>query len=1118
MRITILAIFIGSAISLAGQVSNLKFEHIGAEAGLSHSNILAILQDSRGFMWFGTRDGLNRYDGYKFTVFRNKSDDYTTIVNDQVNDLLEDKDGNIWIATLNGLDMFDWKQEKFIHYYKLMDPIVDQGNIIHTISQDHEGNIWIGTAGSGMFMLDRETKKITSYLHNANGSNSILSNSVNDVLEDSENNLWISTVSNGISLFNRSQNSFKHFHHNPNDDKSLASDKVEVLLQDRKKRIWVGTRNGLDLFEGNGFRHFKNDPRNPNSIGGNVIQCLEEDKAGNLWIGTENGGLSILNLETQNIYNYSYDDIDRLSLNSNSIWSLYHDQQGNMWIGTFSGGINFVNHQSSKFTHYRHSSSPSSISHNNIWSIFEDSKKNLWVGTDGGGLNLFDRQHGTFKAFKSGVPNRSISGNYVLSIAEDNHGNIWMGTWGDGITVFNKEKNTYKYFQFDANNPKGISSSNIWSIYKDSKGRMWIATYSGGADLYDEKTDSFLHFRNDPQNATTLSHNTVNVFLEDKKGNIWIGTNGGLNLLNKDEKSFTRFFSNYETNSFISQRLYSLQEDQLGNIWLGTENGLKYFDTNSYRFKNYTKADGLPGNNVQGLLLDDKNNLWMSTNNGVSKFDPINKTFINFSISDGLQSIEFRKGACKSYTGQMYFGGTEGLNEFIPERITVEDFEAPILLTSLEIFNKPVPITQDKTSALSESIILSKEINLSYKDIEFTIHFASLNYTNPELKKYSFMLEGFDKNWNDLSYAHSATYTNLDPGRYTFKVRGLNSVGIQSDKTLALQINIRPPFWKTWWFKVLAFLAAASLILLVIYLRVRRMRNLNRELAEAVEKKTSEINAQNKMLNLQREELAAQNEELKQSQEEISAHRDIIAKQNQNLEAEVAKRTQELLDYNQQLEQFAFISAHNLRSPVARILGLGQLLDLTKGKKDDRDEIYPRLVQTTRELDGVVRDLNTILELKKNSEAYTVVDLQTEIEIIKENLENEISITRAEITTDFTQAPNLRAVKPYLDSILYNLITNAIKYRHPDRSPIISLKTEKLESEVCLIVSDNGLGIDMNLYQDKLFNLYSRFHFHVDGKGMGLYLVKAHLVAMGGRIEIQSDVEKGSTFRAYFRA
>jgi len=1112
-----LAVFISLAIPLAGQVGNLKFEHIGAEAGLSHSNILSIVQDSQGFMWFGTRDGLNKYDGYKFTVFKNNIDDSTSIVNDQINDLIEDKDGNIWIATFNGLDMFDWKQEKFTHYYNVKDPVSNLSNAINAISLDHDGNIWLGTSGRGMSMFNKKTKKIITYLHDANNPNTILSNSVSDIQEDHEHNLWISTIYNGISLYNRKQNIFKHFRHNASDARSLGSDRVEVLLQDREKRIWVGTRNGLDLFEGNGFRHFKNDPSNPNSIGGNVVQCLQEDKDGNLWIGTENGGLSILNPETETIHNYKQDDIDRLSLNSNSLWSLYEDKQGNMWIGTFSGGINFINHQASKFTQYRHSVSPNSLSHNNIWTIFEDSKRDLWVGTDGGGLNLFNRQQNTFTAFKKGAPNHSISSNYVLCVAEDNKGNIWMGTWGDGITVFNKEKNTYKYFQFDQNNPKGISAPNIWSIYKDRKGNMWIATYSSGVDLYDEKTDSFTNFRNDPLNPTTLVNNTVNVFLEDKKGNLWIGTNGGLNLFSEKEKKFTRFFPNDASNTFAGHRVYSLQEDQFGNIWVGTENGLKYFDTKSHHFKNYTTKDGLPGNYIQGLLLDNKNNLWMSTNNGVSKFDPVNKSFINFSVSDGLQSAEFRKGACKSYTGQMYFGGTEGLNEFFPEKVTIENFEPPLLVTGLEIFNKPVSITHSRQTVLSQSITLSKEINLSYKDQIFTIHFASLNYTNPERKKYSFMLEGFDKNWNDLGSTHSATYTNLDPGQYTFKVRGLNGTGVLSDSTLQLQINIKPPFWNTWWFNAISFLILISLITVVIYQRTHSVKRINRQLAEAVEMKTREINAQNKVLNQQREELAAQNEELMQSSEEISAHRDQIAKQNQNLEAEVAKRTQELMEYSQQLEQFAFISAHNLRAPVARILGLGQLLDLTKKNKDDRDRIYPKLVKTTRELDGVVKDLNTILNLKKNSEPYTIVELETEIEIIKENLEHEISTTRAEITIDFTQVANLRAVKPYLDSILYNLITNAIKYRHPDRAPVISIKTEKLESEVCLIVCDNGLGIDMNLYQDKLFNLYSRFHFHVDGKGMGLYLVKSHLVAMGGRIEIQSQVDKGSTFRAYFK-
>jgi len=1118
MRKILTAVFIITVIPLSGQVSNLKFEHIGVESGLSHSNILSILQDSRGFMWFGTRSGLNKYDGYSFTIYKNKFQDSTSITNDYINDLVEDEEGNIWIATLNGLDKFDWKLERFVHYYFQETSAVFQYNAVNSVSLDHEGNVWIGTGSSGIYMLNRKTNKFTHYLHDENNSNTIPSNSIIDVFEDQEYNLWISTTFEGISLYDRKRNTFRHFRHHANDEKSLVSDRVEVILQDGNKGIWVATRNGLDLFDGSGFRHYKSNPNNPNSIGGNVVLCLQEDFNNNLWIGTENGGLSILNHETGTIRNYQQDDIDQQSLNNNSIWSLHQDKQGNMWVGTYSGGINFVNYQANKFTHYRHSASKQSLSNNSIWTVFEDSKKNLWIGTDGGGVNLFDRQHGTFSTYQKGAPHHSISGNYVLSIAEDNHGNIWMGTWGDGITVFNKEKNTYKYFQFDENNPKGISSPNVWAIYKDSKGSMWIGTYSsGGANLYDEKSDTFIHFKNDPQNPSSIASNTVSVFLEDKKGNIWIGTHGGLNLFNRNENAFKRFLPNDINNFLAGQRVFSLLDDSLGNLWVGTENGLKYFDVQNGLFKLYTTDDGLPSNSIQGILSDNENNLWISTGNGLSKFNPANKTLVNFGVSDGLQSKEFRKAACKSYTGQMYFGGPAGLNEFVPEKITVEDFESPLLLTGFEIFNKPVPITQGKQSVLSHSITLSNEINLSYKDLVFTIHFASLNYTNPERKKYSFILEGFDKEWNDLSSYHSATYTNLDPGQYVFKVRGLTGAGVLSDKPLQLKINIKPPFWDTWWFNTLSSVMVASLILLVIYVRTRNVKRLNRELAEAVEKKTSEINDQNKILNQQREELAAQNEELVQSQEEISAHRDLIAKQNQTLEAEVARRTQELLDYNQQLEQFAFISAHNLRAPVARILGLGQLLDLTRGNKDDRDQIYPKLVQTARELDAVVKDLNTILELKKSSESYSAVDLQSEIDIIMENLEHEISVTRAQITTDFTNVGSIYTIKPYFDSILFNLVSNAIKYRNPDRAPIIHIRTEMLESEVCLVVSDNGLGIDIDLYQDKLFNLYSRFHFHVDGKGMGLYLVKSHLVAMGGRIEIQSKVLEGTTFKAFFK-
>lgn len=1104
------------------QVRNIKFEHKGAEAGLSQSNILCILQDSRGFMWFGTRNGLNKYDGYTFTVYKNVADDSTSITNDRIGDLIEDADGNIWIATLNGgLDMFDWRKEKFTHYKSNPDdPTTLSGNALHGVTRDHDGNVWVGTAATGACMLDRKTNKFVRYPYNPKNPNSVGGPSVSDVIEDGNYNIWMGTVADGVSVLDRKTNNFKHYRNNPDDPHSICSNFVEVLFLDSRKRVWVGTRSGLDLFDGNGFRHFKHEPGNKNSLCGNVILSLEEDVDGNIWIGTENGGLSILTVETEIFANYMQDDVDRLSLNNNSIWSLFRDIQGNMWVGTFSGGINFVNRDASRFTHYRHSSSPTSLSNNSVWAILEDSDKNIWVGTDGGGMNHFDRKSNVFTSYRQGTPGKSMSSDYVLTLAEDKYGNIWAGTWGSGITVYNKREKSYSYFTYNPGDPESLGSPNIWTIYKDSGGKMWIGSYSGGIDVYDPDAKSFTHYRTDPNDSLTLGSHTVSYFLEDTKGNMWIATNAGLHLFNKERGSFNRYPHNDNRNGTYNNRVVCMLEEKSGNLWVGTDLGLLYFDTRTKKFTRYPMEGKFRGVPASALLMDENEDLWIATTNGLCRFSPATKVFTNFSVSDGLQATEFKKGALKSSDGKMYFGGPGGLNEFRPEEIKPGTFQPPLLLTSFEVFNKPVQITTDPSVPIRipQSILAAEEIELAAESTVFSIHFASLNYTNPEHRQYRYKLDGFDKEWNEVSAEHSATYTNLDPGDYTFMVRGMNGEGTFSNETAKLRIRIIPPFWNTVWFK--AFLAAcvAFLVMLIFILRTRNIRRINRELVEAVEAQTREINEKNNILYRQREELAAQNEELIQSHEEISAQRDLVARQNATLESEVEKRTRDVVEYNHQLEQFAFIAAHNLRAPVARILGLGNLMEISGENEDQRAQIYPRIISSTRELDEVVKDLNTILYLKKNSDSIiTTIDLATEVDLIIENLRHEIEVTDAKITTDFHNVATISGVKAYLDSIIYNLLSNAIKYRHPDRKPVIQIQTEKNHNELCLRVSDNGLGIDVDLFQDKLFTLYSRFHLHVEGKGMGLYLVKTQLAAMGGRIEIESKVNEGTSFRLYFK-
>jgi len=435
---------------------------------------------------------------------------------------------------------------------------------------------------------------------------------------------------------------------------------------------------------------------------------------------------------------------------------------------------------------------------------------------------------------------------------------------------------------------------------------------------------------------------------------------------------------------------------------------------------------------------------------------------------------------------------------------------------------------------------------LQYNESVFRLEFAALTYTLPEKNQYAYKMEGFDNDWNYTRSDRTATYTNLDPGTYTFRVKASNNDGVWNDEGTSLVIHVIPPWWKTWWFRTLVVLALVGIAWGYSRLRIQAINEQKKLLEFSVHEKTKQLQQANEELMLreeeikaQNEDLSVQNEELFSRQEEIATQRDLLTEQNQRLEdawktietqnreillhnktldQEVKERTQKLVEYNQQLEQFAFITAHNLRAPVARILGLGQILDMSKDNLDEERLIVSKLVATTVELDKVVKDVSTILEIRKsNTPVLKRIDLTEALNIIKANLESEIAETNTEIKEDFSKANVIYTAKPYLDSILINLIHNAIKYRDLTRKPAIHIKNQLEDGYVCLLISDNGLGIDLAMHQNNIFNLYKRFHSHVEGKGMGLYLVKTQVIALGGRIEVESEVNVGTTFKVFLR-
>lgn len=831
----LLQIILFSATNLFGAQNNeLTFEHLSIADGLSNSTVNCILKDSRGFMWFGTNDGLNKYDGYQFTVYKNSPANLRSINSYEVMAIMQDSDQTIWIATKRGgLDRYDRKTDVITNVV----PAYDEQNIVESlyvlsILQDHTGKIWFGTE-VGLYSLDKETRKFAKYLAADSDVHTLSSNTINCLFEDTKKRVWVGTA-DGLNVFDRETNTFKRIIYES--DASIATD-VRGIFEDAYGNLWMSVYfGGLMRLnpEKNSVQQYLHDKDRPGSISINQLFCIAGDKDGNLYIGTENGGLNTFNVQTEEVEQYLFDLNDENSINSNSIYSAYVSDDGIVWLGTYNGGINYSSKLTQGFRHFK--VTQGALNNPYILSIANDKSGNLWIGTDGGGLNVFNKKTRQFQYYLHNDHDpMSLSANEVTSVFIDSYDQLWVGTYRASLDLFDPATERFIHFPHDPDNPSTIRHNFILTIFEDDDRNLFIGTFSG-LDRYDRVTRTFSRF------PYPIIQDGVLSMLEDGQGNYWVGTYSGLSFIDKKTGYVVNYVHDFNDElSAVPDICYALCEDSKGHIWIGAGKGLYRYDRYNQRFLRYQSGMDLTNNPITGIIEDHKGNLWLSAGQMIIRMEnavdlPITPNYTNFGVYEGLKGL-FRAG-----DGEIYFSGNYGLNMLSPEDIIQNPVIPPVVMTNFKIFNKDVMIGE-KDSPLQDHIAETSTLKLSHKQSVLTFEFAALNYIFPEKNHYAFIMDGFEKEWNYVGTQRSATYTNLDAGDYVFRVKGSNNDGIWNERGVAIRIKIVPPWWETNWAKFLYFLFLSLMLISIWRFQLNRARIKHElELEHLHAEKLEEIN------------------------------------------------------------------------------------------------------------------------------------------------------------------------------------------------------------------------------------------------------------------------------------
>jgi signal transduction histidine kinase/ligand-binding sensor domain-containing protein len=1091
----------------------LVFKHITIEDGLSNSNINCIIQDSEGLIWFGTEDGLNKFDGRNFTHF-GKNYNTPNFSGNYIFEMIEDSDQNLWIAAAFGLTHYNRMSGKFYSYLPNTENskgIKDQ--IIRCIIEDHEKKVWFGTKSGRLNIYDKTEDSIYVF-KNTKGEVFNQDNiAITDLFEDNLGNIWVLYISgNTIDVINKERDSVFRINLSDENIENKQSIAQRRILQDKNQNYWIATMgNGLIKLERTGEntfskKRFVHDPNNPNSLPGNSLLTLWADVDSGIWLGIENVGLSFYDPDKNSFTTYTSDLKNPGSLSHQSVWSIFQDNNKGLWVGTFSTGINYSNDAPKIFQLVQNNPLDNhSLSNNIVSSFFIDKSGNLWVGTSGGGLNMYDFETKEFHHYNTS--NSKLSSDAIKAIYEDKKRNIWIATWGGGINVFNPKTNVFKAF---TNQNSCFVGNNFSTITEDSQGVLWVGSYWGndGICYYDEIENDFHCYTT---KNSGLAHNTLYKILSGSDGNLWLATQEGLCKLNPITKEFTSYTHNPNDSTTLSHpNVHSIIESKDSLLWLVTACGLNSFDPKTEIFKAYYKSNTeLPDNNLYGIEEDNLGNLWISSGKShLVKFNPKTNKFINYNASDGIQNGDFIKNSSyKSPDGTIYFGGTNGYITLNPNTIKDNSIVPELFFTQLKIFNKVVVPGTVGSPLEYKDINYLDTLTLSYKHSVFTIEYSALNFTFPDKTKFAYKLEGFESEWNFVDNQHSASYTNLDPGTYVFRVKVPYYNGVVNEEGISLTVIITPPFYETLWFKLLVILFIIGNIIGFLYWRVSRIKKINKILEEKVRIRTDEINSQKDLLQKQSDKLLEANAILEERQEQI-------LEQSEEL---IAQRD-ELAEVNTVKDRLFSIVAHDLKNPFNTLKGFTELLKRNFLKYDEEKRIM-MINHIDSSSTKIYELLEQLLAWSRAQRGIIVFNpaLSDIIELIQINLslvKDQANLKQIKINL----SSNKTNISAYFDSdlihtVIRNLLSNAIKFTPTNGSVDIHVDAGT-EKAVVTIRNSGSLINKENL--NKLFNdniLYTTSGTQDEkGTGLGLSICKDFISKNNGEIWAESSIEQGTSF------